>query len=123
MNRSMCQLDLTSYLKIRNPVVIVGFHPDDIDFHCSCLAAALTALGVEVIYVVVTSGEKNGLVKEREEEQRRSAAAVGVRRVIFLRRKDGKLKEGYFNGKLNARLENVLRDLRPLSLSRSARPI
>jgi LmbE family N-acetylglucosaminyl deacetylase len=113
MNVDPCQLDLTSYMKLGDTVVFVGMHPDDLDFHAAGLAALLTDIGVEVWYVVVTSGDAAGSVKRREDEQRRSAAAVGVKHVMFLRMKDGKLKRAYFLDKLNRKLEKVLRVLRP----------
>jgi LmbE family N-acetylglucosaminyl deacetylase len=101
------------YLNIGGPVMFVGYHPDDLDFHCSGLAAVLTSIGVDLRYVVVTSGDAAGDVDEREAEQRLSAAAVGVTDVTFLRMRDGKLKQAYFNGELNLRLERVLREVRP----------
>jgi LmbE family N-acetylglucosaminyl deacetylase len=106
----MYQLDL---MNILGPVMLVGYHPDDLDFHAAGLAAALTSMGIEVVYVIVTSGHLAGAVEQREEEQRRSAAAVGVKHVIFLRENDGGLKKAYLSGNLVRRLENVLRKLRP----------
>jgi hypothetical protein len=41
-------LDLTSYLKNNGPVVFVGYHPDDLDFHCAGLAAWFVSCGIEV---------------------------------------------------------------------------
>ncbi len=95
------------------PVLCIGFHPDDIDFHASGLVRSLTATGVEVIYVVATSGERAGLAPVREEEQRQSARIVGVREVAFLRLKDGSLQKEYARGRLTKRMENLLRAYRP----------
>ncbi|HEY9732338.1 MAG TPA: PIG-L family deacetylase [Drouetiella sp.] len=94
-------------------VVMFGFHPDDIDFHAAGLAAWLIEHEAQVIYVVVTSGDAAGKVREREREQIKSALAVGVKKVVFLQRKDGGLKTEYSNGKLDRLVANVIRRLRP----------
>jgi LmbE family N-acetylglucosaminyl deacetylase len=76
-------------------------HPDDIEYGCAAAVAVWTASGRDVRYVLATRGEAGiaGLPPEqagpaREEEQRRSAAAVGVREVEFLGHPDGRLAEG-----------------------------
>jgi LmbE family N-acetylglucosaminyl deacetylase len=97
-------------------VVFVGFHPDDLDFHAAGLAASLTAAGVEVVYVVVTSGEKNGNARVREHEQWLAACAVGVSRVVFLRWKDNGLGKAYRNGRLQKEMAHMLRALRPYAV-------
>ncbi len=100
-------LDPANYAN-RGSIVFVGFHPDDLDFHAAGLAASLTNAGVNVIYVVVTSGEGNGSAKVREREQRQSARAVGVNRVIFLRRKDNGLAKEYRDGKLQKLMSTMI---------------
>ncbi len=100
----------------RGSVVFIGFHPDDLDFHAAGLAATLTAAGVNVIYVVVTSGEKNGHVRIREQEQRQAAGAVGVKHVTFLRRPDGGLAKEYRKGRLQKLMNNVIHFLRPYAI-------
>lgn len=97
-------------------VVFVGFHPDDLDFHAAGLAASLTAAGAEVVYVVVTSGEKNGKARVREQEQWMAACAVGVSRVIFLRWKDNGLAKAYRKARLQKEMADMVRMLRPYAI-------
>lgn len=106
-------VDANQYLALGAPVLFVGFHPDDLDFHASGLTAILTAAGVEVIYVVATSGDAAGLRSVRELEQRQSAAEVGVTHVEFLRFKDGSLRKEFSSGRLEARLASTMRKFRP----------
>lgn len=113
--RKIGQLNPAAYAN-RGLIVFVGFHPDDLDFHAAGLAASLTACGVNVIYVVVTSGECNGSAKVREREQRQSARAVGVNQVIFLRRKDGALAKEYRQGKLQKLMSTMIYMLRPYAI-------
>jgi LmbE family N-acetylglucosaminyl deacetylase len=79
--------------------------------------ARWTAQGKEVSYVLATSGEAGiaGLPPEetrplREEEQRRSAAVVGVRHVEFLGHSDGAVEYGLT---LRRDLAGAIRRLRP----------
>lgn len=81
-------------------VLFVGAHPDDPDAFAAGSVARWTAAGARVRYVVASSGDKgvpNGepdpfrFIAMREEEQRRSAAHLGVEEVIFLRHRDGEL--------------------------------
>jgi len=111
----MDKMDPSAYAN-RGSVVFVGFHPDDLDFHAAGLAASLTMAGVNVIYVVVTSGEGNGRAKVREKEQRYSAALVGVDQVIFLRRKDNGLAKDYRSGYLQKLISTMIRMLRPYAI-------
>lgn len=76
--------------------VAVVAHPDDLEYGPASAIAYWTSQGKEVSYVLVTSGEAgiDGLPPEkagplREEEQRRSAAVVGVTHVEFLGHPDG----------------------------------
>jgi LmbE family N-acetylglucosaminyl deacetylase len=80
-------------------VLLISPHPDDVDFGCNG-TIALTRKGIEVAYVICTSGDKGTddphmkpeiLARVREEEQRKAAEVVGVREVTFLRFKDGEL--------------------------------
>ena len=81
--------------------LVVAAHPDDIEYGPSAAVAAWTAAGKEVHYLLATSGEAGiaGMRPDeagplREEEERRSAAVVGVREVEFLGHRDGVLQEG-----------------------------
>ena len=81
--------------------LVVAAHPDDIEYGLAAAVAAWTATGKEVHYLLATRGEAGmagvppaeaGPV--REEEERRSAAVVGVSEVEFLDHRDGVLVAG-----------------------------
>src|SRR3954464_3127473 len=68
--------------------LVVAAHPDDIEYGIAAAVAVWTAAGKEVHYVLATRGEAGmeGVAPEtagplREEEERRSAAVVGVTEV------------------------------------------
>ncbi len=100
-------------------VLVVGAHPDDVDFGCAGTTAAWTAGGVSVAYCIITDGAAGGrstgrsreeLRTLREQEQRAAGAVVGVSDITFL---------GYPDGELSATLEvrkevtRVIRRVRP----------
>jgi len=100
-------------------VLLISPHPDDVDFGCAGTIAKWTHAGVEITYVICTSGEKGAddaqlkaetLVAIREAEQRRAAKAVGVREVTFLRLKDGELEN---NREFRKVLVKMIRTYRP----------
>jgi LmbE family N-acetylglucosaminyl deacetylase len=81
--------------------LVVAAHPDDIEYGLAAAVAAWTAAGKEVRYLLATRGEAGmeGLSPAeagplREEEERRSAAVVGVSEVEFLDHRDGVLVAG-----------------------------
>ncbi|MFE1954894.1 MULTISPECIES: PIG-L deacetylase family protein [Streptomyces] len=76
-------------------------HPDDLEYGCAAAIAAWTDAGREVTYVLATRGEAGIDTLEpekcgplREQEQRASAAVVGVDTVEFLGHKDGVIEYG-----------------------------
>ncbi|MFI8529039.1 PIG-L deacetylase family protein [Streptomyces aquilus] len=76
-------------------------HPDDLEYGCSAAIAAWTDAGREVAYVLASRGEAGIDTLEpakcgplREQEQRASAAVVGVSTVEFLDHKDGVIEYG-----------------------------
>ncbi|MFG3303375.1 PIG-L deacetylase family protein [Micromonospora chersina] len=76
-------------------------HPDDLEFGAAAAVARWTGQGKQVVYCLLTSGEAgiDGMPPERsrvlrEEEQRASAAVVGVDTVEFLGLPDGLLEYG-----------------------------
>ncbi|HLU28178.1 PIG-L deacetylase family protein [Georgenia deserti] len=82
-------------------VLVVAAHPDDIEYGIAAAVAIWTDEGKDVRYVLATSGEAGiaGLPPAesgplREDEERASAAIVGVREVEFLGHPDGRLDEG-----------------------------
>src|SRR5215212_962927 len=81
--------------------LVVAAHPDDIEYGCAAAVAVWTAAGKEVHYLLATRGEAGiaGMSPEeagplREDEERRSAAVVGVSEVEFLDHRDGVLEYG-----------------------------
>src|SRR3954471_22170982 len=81
--------------------LVIAAHPDDIEYGLAAAVATWTAAGKEVHYLLATRGEAGmaGVPPEevgplREEEERRSAAIVGVDEVEFLDFRDGVLVEG-----------------------------
>jgi LmbE family N-acetylglucosaminyl deacetylase len=99
-------------------VMVISPHPDDVDFGCSGTIAKWRRRGVDITYVICTSGDKGtdlpvapeSLAELREREQLAAAAVVGVRKVIFLRLKDGELENDRGFRKI---LVRVLRQHRP----------
>ncbi|MFQ5899757.1 MAG: PIG-L deacetylase family protein [Candidatus Methylomirabilia bacterium] len=87
--------------KVRRVMVIVA-HPDDAEFGCSGTVAKWAKQGKEVVYVIVTNGDKGSddrsmtserLAKIRIEEQRNAGQALGVEAVEFLGYRDGELED------------------------------
>ncbi|GAQ51944.1 PIG-L deacetylase family protein [Streptomyces acidiscabies] len=76
-------------------------HPDDLEYGCSAAVAAWTDAGKEVTYLLATRGEAGidtlspaECAPLREQEQRASAAEVGVTTVEFLNHEDGVIEYG-----------------------------
>jgi LmbE family N-acetylglucosaminyl deacetylase len=81
--------------------LVIAAHPDDIEYGMAAAVSAWTTAGKEVHYLLATRGEAGmeGVPPEeagplREEEERRSAAVVGVTEVDFLDQRDGVLVAG-----------------------------
>lgn len=82
-------------------VLAVAAHPDDLEYGAAAAIAKWTAAGHEVVYLLATRGEAGidhldpaECGPLREDEQRRSAAVVGVEIVEFLDHADGVLVAG-----------------------------
>lgn len=76
-------------------------HPDDPEFFCGATFARWAAEGADITFVMATSGDKGSedpemtherLAEIREEEERKAAAVLGVKEVVFLRHPDGELQ-------------------------------
>jgi LmbE family N-acetylglucosaminyl deacetylase len=99
-------------------VMVISPHPDDVDFGCSGTIARWSRMGVDITYVICTSGDKGtdlpmapeSIAAIREKEQVAAAEIVGVRKVIFLGLKDGELEN---NREFRKMLVRVLRQYRP----------
>jgi len=81
-------------------VLLVAAHPDDPEFSSAGTVANWLKHGLDVIFVLATSGDKGTpdrdmtnerLSSMREEEQRAAALRIGVKQVEFLRFPDGEL--------------------------------
>ena len=79
-------------------IMVIVAHPDDAEFMCAGSVAAWTKEGREVVYVLVTSGDKgtedativpSEFAKLREQEQRDVCDILGVGEIEFLRYEDG----------------------------------
>jgi LmbE family N-acetylglucosaminyl deacetylase len=99
-------------------VMVISPHPDDVDFGCSGTIAKWSRRGADITYVICTSGDKGtdfpvapaSLAGIREKEQLAAAEIVGVRKVVFLRLKDGELEN---NREFRRILVRMLRQHRP----------
>lgn len=83
-------------------VLVVTAHPDDSEFGAGGTVAKLVREGKQVVYCILTNGNKGSadrgmtgeqLVKIREEEQRSAARALGVETVDFLGFPDCELED------------------------------
>jgi LmbE family N-acetylglucosaminyl deacetylase len=97
--------------------VAVVAHPDDLEYGAASAIARWVGQGKEISYVLVTNGEAgiDGMAPGeagplRQEEERRSAAVVGVSRVEFLGHPDGLVEDGLA---LRRDLAGAIRRLRP----------
>ena len=79
-------------------IMVIVAHPDDAEFMCAGSVAKWTGEGREVIYTLVTSGDKGtpdpsiapqDLAKIREVEQGNVCDILGVSAIEFLRYEDG----------------------------------
>jgi len=97
--------------------VAVVAHPDDLEYGAAAAIARWTGQGKQVAYVMVSSGEAGIAGQDpavvgplREEEERRSAAIVGVSEVMFLGHADGLIEYGV---PLRRDLARAFRQLQP----------
>jgi LmbE family N-acetylglucosaminyl deacetylase len=97
--------------------VAVVAHPDDLEYGAAAAVARWTSQGKHVSYVLVSSGEAGIAGRDpaevgplREEEERRSAAVVGVSDVLFLGHPDGMIEYGLT---LRRDLAQAFRQLQP----------
>jgi LmbE family N-acetylglucosaminyl deacetylase len=97
--------------------VAVVAHPDDLEYGVASAVARWTGQGKEIAYLLVTKGEAGiagrppgEVAALRMEEERRSAAVVGVTEVVFLDHPDGLVEYGV---PLRRDLAAAFRRLRP----------
>jgi LmbE family N-acetylglucosaminyl deacetylase len=103
-------------------VLLVAAHPDDAEFSSAGTVANWVRSGMDVVFVVVTSGDKgtadrdmtnDRLSSMREDEQRAAAARVGVTNVNFLRFPDGELMP---NLELRGAITRMIRTYKPYAV-------
>jgi LmbE family N-acetylglucosaminyl deacetylase len=100
-------------------ILVVLAHPDDPEFYCGGTVALWAAEGRQIIYCLLTQGEKGNddgevdplvIAQIRVEEQRRAADILGVEQVIFLDHPDGYLTPDLA---LRRDVVRVIRQVRP----------
>lgn len=100
-------------------ILVFSAHPDDLDFGCSGTVAKMTEEGKEVAYCIITNGERGvhkvnkaraGMIQMREREQKEAAKVVGVRKVIFLRERDGDLEN---TKDVRRKIVKAIREVKP----------
>jgi LmbE family N-acetylglucosaminyl deacetylase len=103
-------------------VLLVAAHPDDAEFSSAGTVAQWVRDGIDVVFVVVTSGDKGTPDREmtnerlsslREDEQRAAAARIGVTDVNFLRFPDGELLP---NLELRGAITRMIRKYKPYAV-------
>ncbi|HEX2907031.1 MAG TPA: PIG-L deacetylase family protein [Phototrophicaceae bacterium] len=89
---------MTDTIQQPKRIMVVFAHPDDPEFFCGGTLARWSAEGAQITFVLATSGDKGSddpemtperLITLREEEERRAAAVLGVKDIVFLRYRDG----------------------------------
>jgi LmbE family N-acetylglucosaminyl deacetylase len=99
--------------------LVIGAHPDDVDFGAAGTVATWTDAGIEVAYCIVSDGEAGGfdpgvprdeIRRIRRAEQTAAAKAVGVTDITFLGYPDGRLVATL---DLRCDLSRVIRQVRP----------
>lgn len=84
-------------------VLVVGAHPDDIEFGAAGTIALWTDQGWDVRYLIATRGQRgaqdphadlDAVGRVREEESRKAAAICGVNHVTFLDYRDAEVTYG-----------------------------
>lgn len=100
-------------------ILVILAHPDDPEFFCGGAIASWTSAGHEVIYWLLTCGDKGAneatvdaeaLCSTRWEEQRAAAHVLGVHQVNFLGYPDGELVADL---KLRKEVTRLIRKERP----------
>lgn len=93
-------MKITKNIKTPPSVLVVGAHPDDMDFGAAGTLAKWAASGTAITYLICTDGSKGSddpamtprrLAAIRRKEQQDAAKILGARAVIFLAHPDGEL--------------------------------
>lgn len=102
---------------MKQRVLAIGAHPDDIEIGCGGTLRLLFERGAEINHVVVTSGEEgslaiggHALARQREAEASRSGSILGASKVSFLHAEDGLTT---YAKELKIELVSMVREYRP----------
>jgi len=102
---------------MKERILAIGAHPDDIEIGCGGTLAKLNQNGFETFHLIVTSGEegslsisKESLARTREEEAISSAKVLKSSQVFFLREPDGLTD---YSKELRIKMISMIRELRP----------
>ncbi|RIK40203.1 MAG: PIG-L family deacetylase [Chloroflexi bacterium] len=110
---------MTNTTESLDRVMVIAAHPDDPEFGAGATIAKWALAGKEIMYVLLTSGDKGSkdpnvrpgqLATQREEEQRAAAEEIGVKEVIFLRHPDGILDNTI---ELRRQIAHLIRKYKP----------
>lgn len=100
-------------------VLVVGAHPDDLEFGMSGTVAKWAAQGADCYYLLLTDGSSGtedrhisttDLIKLRREEQQAAAKILGVKKVYFFDYPDGHLE---ITQELKRDIVRVIRETKP----------
>ena len=100
-------------------VLLIMAHPDDPDFTCAGTIIQMVRQGIDVIYMILTNGDKGNhnpeitreeLIRYRKVEQRNAAELCGVKEVLFMGEEDGFLRPTF---DLRRRVTREIRRIRP----------
>lgn len=110
---------MTNTTESLDRVMVIAAHPDDPEFGAGATIAKWALAGKEIMYVLLTSGDKGSkdpnvrpgqLATQREEEQRAAAEEIGIKEVIFLRHPDGILDNTI---ELRRQIAHLIRKYKP----------
>jgi LmbE family N-acetylglucosaminyl deacetylase len=83
---------------MKDVILAIGAHPDDIDFFAGGTITKFCKEGMEAYFIITTNGQRGSLdsnadpkeiIRIREMEAREAAEVLGVREVFFLGYEDG----------------------------------
>lgn len=108
---------------IREPILVVAAHPDDIEVHCGGTVTLLAAEGKRVVCALCTSGNRGTnnpeatpmeVARLREAEQQAASVMLGVHELRFLRHDDGDL--AFVVPRLREEIVRLIREIQPRTI-------
>ena len=92
-------------------VLAIGAHPDDIELGCGGTLCKLARAGHEVVFMVLSRGERGGPAEQREAEQIEACRRLGASRLRWGSAADTRVAERWDGAALHALLEEEAPDL------------